>query len=122
MAHSNKADVSELVQSGNGFVYDAPVTSNLPLAPLDSINDEKTKKAFGNDSVSSPKTTIEVDVVPSVATAASLKSKLSLPAPKTTVSSYLSSSTSTTRGHLASTTTRKSGYTYQAPIKPFFIA
>ncbi|TMW47366.1 hypothetical protein DOY81_007553, partial [Sarcophaga bullata] len=110
LAHFVMADVSELVKSGNGFLYDLPVNANLPLAPLDLANDEQTLKAFA-DNKSASKSTIEITIAPSLATSASLKtSVITAPAPQATSihSSYHNSA--------------KSGYNYVAPVKPFFIA
>ncbi|KAI8120218.1 hypothetical protein CVS40_8485 [Lucilia cuprina] len=129
MVHHSLADISELVQSGNGFLYDAPLNSNLPLAPLDLTNDEQTHKAF-SDSIGKTalKTSTEVDIVPSVATAASLKTHFTLPLPKKsqTQSSQSHSSglkTTTAKVPIAVVAvSKKSGYNYMAPLKPFFIA
>ncbi|XP_037824737.1 uncharacterized protein LOC119612920 [Lucilia sericata] len=127
LAHHSLADISELVQSGNGFLYDAPLTSNLPLAPLDLTNDEQTHKAFGDSTMKTAlKTSVEVDIVPSVATAASLKTHFTVPLPKKlnnhSSPPHGSSSTLRSKIPLPVAVSKKSGYNYMAPLKPFFIA
>lgn len=119
LAHFTMADVSELVKSGNGFLYDAPVNSNLPLAPLDLANDARTLKAF-SDKKPAKKSKFEITITPSLATSASLKQSVTAPAPKT-ILNYFSRMHSTSSPSMSYHSSAVSGYNYAAPMKPFFL-
>lgn len=100
-AHYSITDASELVKSGNGFIYDSPPSRlDLPLAPLDLANDVKTQSALAALKTAMPVKAhahayapsiavhqrkpklkvierVIIDVVPSVATAKQRQASLS---------------------------------------------